>query len=208
LQPRCRACCAAASKARRDANLEAARAKERARYAVNGDKHRASNHAWRERNPEQVTAIKRAWYQGVRDNPDFIARVRARAEATKEEKRLYDREYRAKNKEKCRKRARAWKERNPDKRRAILKAYTGRRRAQTASGVGGKELGEWISAQPKRCYWCGKACAKSFHVDHYTPLSKGGEHEIHNLVIACPPCNLKKNAKDPLAFAREVGRLL
>ena len=36
----------------------------------------------------------------------------------------------------------------------------------------------------------GKRC-----VDHIEPISRGGAHEADNLVIACNPCNLRKNNK-------------
>ena len=60
----------------------------------------------------------------------------------------------------------------------------------------------------KKCYWCNRSLNKAkVHVDHYIPLSKGGEHTLDNLVVSCSKCNLVKNAKDPLEFANEVGRL-
>lgn len=42
----------------------------------------------------------------------------------------------------------------------------------------------------------------------YEPLSKGGEHLIENIVLACPHCNMSKHDKDPLEFANKLGRLL
>lgn len=101
-----------------------------------------------------------------------------------------------------------WARLNPEKSKAIKQSYKHRRRAIERDGIGGAELAAWKHAQKKICYWCGIKCGDGFHVDHYTPLSKGGLHEISNLVIACGACNRRKNAKDPLDFAREVGRLL
>lgn len=60
----------------------------------------------------------------------------------------------------------------------------------------------------KNCYWCNVKLNKNYHIDHYTPISKGGKHTISNLVVSCPKCNLQKNAKDPFEFAQERGRLL
>lgn len=103
--------------------------------------------------------------------------------------------------------ARKWLAENPDKRRAISKAYKARRRAQEEGGDSTADLHKWEVAAKKVCHWCGVKCPKKYHVDHYVPLSKGGAHAVANLVIACPRCNLTKNAKDPYEFAASVGRL-
>lgn len=92
----------------------------------------------------------------------------------------------------------AWAANNPERRSAIAQNYKHRRRAQEQGGITSGELMAWKKAQPKVCYWCGKKCAPT--VDHYMPLSKGGPHEVENLVIACRPCNTKKNSKDPEQF--------
>ena len=60
----------------------------------------------------------------------------------------------------------------------------------------------------KVCYWCGLSLKnKKVHIDHYIPLSKGGEHTLTNLVVSCQKCNLNKNAKDPIIFANSIGKL-
>lgn len=104
--------------------------------------------------------------------------------------------------------AKAWVERNPERRRAISKSYKARRRTVEREGISGPELLAWTQAQKKKCYWCGVDCRAKFEVDHYVPLSRGGKHEASNLVIACKPCNQNKSAKDPLEFALTRGRLL
>lgn len=145
------------------------------------------------------------------------------ADGQAEKKRAYDAVYNEKNKERIRLRMaadyrskaerkkaqiREWQKANPELVRAYKATSKAARRAQTEIGITGPELYAWKKAQPKVCHWCGVKCAKKFHVDHYVPLSRGGTHEAKNLVIACQSCNLRKHAKDPLAFAREVGRLL
>lgn len=45
-----------------------------------------------------------------------------------------------------------------------------------------------------QCRYCGSLVGP-FHFDHVFPWSKGGEHKVSNLVIACQPCNLKKHDK-------------
>lgn len=101
-----------------------------------------------------------------------------------------------------------WNRANPDRRRAILQSYKHRRRAVESGGMSGAELSAWAKTARKVCYWCGSKCAKSFEVDHYQPLSKGGKHVAENLVIACAKCNRRKSARDPFEFAQMVGRLL
>lgn len=123
-------------------------------------------------------------------------RIRARTKA-----------YHGKNQERYLASARAWAKANPEKRKVISRAYTHRRRAIEKEGDSTAALFAWEKAATKVCYWCGCKCQKRYHVDHYYPLSKGGKHAVGNLVIACPKCNLKKSAKDPLEFAAEVGRL-
>lgn len=208
LQSRCRECSRAASKAARDADPERARAKERAYFAKNRQRVLESNNRSRVKNADKVKACKKAWYEKVKNDPSFKAKLKARQEANKDAKREYDRAYRAKNPEVQAQRAREWVSRNPEKRAAIVRNYRDRRRAQTSGGISTAELAAWTDQQKKVCYWCGTKCAKGFHVDHYVPLARGGLHEASNLVISCAPCNLKKNAKDPLDFAREIGRLM
>ncbi len=101
----------------------------------------------------------------------------------------------------------AWQAANPEKVRAYKKTNKYKRRAVERDGITGSELMAWENAQKKVCYWCGVKCAEAYHVDHYTALTRGGAHEIGNLVISCPSCNRRKSAKDPYAFAAEVGRL-
>tara|TARA_R100000656_G_C3923035_1_gene123260 strand:+ start:92 stop:808 length:717 start_codon:yes stop_codon:yes gene_type:complete len=208
LQSSCKECLNADRREKRKVNHEAIRKRERDYYLANKERIHANNKRSRERHAEKVKAGKKAWYEKAKHRPEFQARLKERQEENRDAKREYDREYRAKNRAKCLARAKKWREANPEKRAAIIHNYVARRRAQTKGGITTKELAQWKAEQKKVCYWCGVKCAKNYHVDHYEPLSKGGKHEASNLVIACGPCNLKKNAKDPLDFAQEVGRLL
>lgn len=55
------------------------------------------------------------------------------------------------------------------------------------------------------CFWCNIPLKDiKPHIDHVTPLSKGGEHSLYNLVVSCPTCNIRKGAKDPLEFAKII----
>lgn len=103
--------------------------------------------------------------------------------------------------------AKEWCARNPELSREIKRRYKARRRAQEDGGASARDVLEWKRNQKKVCYWCGAKCGDDHTIDHYEPLSKGGAHELSNLVIACRSCNLRKNARDPYEFAASVGRL-
>ena len=61
----------------------------------------------------------------------------------------------------------------------------------------------------KNCYWCGvKLFKENTHLDHLMPFKLGGKHTISNLVLACYKCNLKKQGRDPLEFAKTLDESL
>jgi 5-methylcytosine-specific restriction endonuclease McrA len=111
------------------------------------------------------------------------------------------------NKEKAFQRAAEWVAANPEGNRARSRNYRARLNgadgSHTAADI--QRIGE---AQQWKCHWCGKSTKSRFHVDHLTPLSKGGSNEPSNLVIACPRCNNHKRATDPIEFARRLGLLI
>jgi 5-methylcytosine-specific restriction endonuclease McrA len=58
---------------------------------------------------------------------------------------------------------------------------------------------------------CCAACGGDegpWHLDHVMPLCLGGADDLENLQVLCAPCNLRKGRKDPIDFARSIGRLL
>jgi len=42
------------------------------------------------------------------------------------------------------------------------------------------------------CGYCGRS-SPSMHLDHIVPTSRGGEHSLQNLALACNICNSSKN---------------
>jgi len=51
----------------------------------------------------------------------------------------------------------------------------------------------WL--QRDKCYYCGVDISEKLHLEHKTPLSRGGLHCWTNLCVSCPSCNLRKNNK-------------
>lgn len=149
---------------------------------------------FRENNPEACRNKRRKHYY------KHLEKNRARCKEN-------SKRYRAENPEKYQVPIKQWRKRNAEKVKLYSKNYQSKRRSQEKQGVSSFELGKWIDLQQKVCHWCGTDCKSSYHIDHYFPLSKGGKHEIENMVIACPKCNLEKNAKCPYEFAKQRGRL-
>ena len=58
-------------------------------------------------------------------------------------------------------------------------------------------------AQHGLCYYCGASLKDAGqHLEHMTPLSRGGAHALENLVLSCQDCNLRKGTKTAKEFAR------
>lgn len=163
-------------------NKDKVSSKRKARYAAD-EQYRKESHdrvrEWIKNNPERRKAIKAKWLNANRDKHN--AGTKRWAEENKEKRRI------------------SWIKRKATKR--------------NADGIFTKEdIGNIYKAQRGRCAYCRMHLGDSYHIDHIVPLSKGGSNWPSNLQLTCGHsgnrCNLKKNDKDPLMFARELGRLL
>jgi 5-methylcytosine-specific restriction endonuclease McrA len=191
-----------------DSNIkELERIKRRENYLKNKDRILANNAKSRAKHRESILQGKKDYYHKVKLDPEWQAKEAEKRNINKEKKRLYDAKYHKLNADKKVASAKAWSASNKDKRSVITFNYDGKRRALLKSGDTAKAILAWKNSQKKICYWCNKPCEDKFHIDHYLPLTKGGLHKIHNFVIACPRCNLTKNAKDPYEYALSVGKL-
>ena len=98
-----------------------------------------------------------------------------------------------------------WQKNNPDK----VRARTHRRRARIREAGGtftAADVKLQFRSQKGLCWWCGcQLEGNNYHVDHLTPLARGGTNAPNNLVISCPKCNLSKGKKLPHEWN---GRLL
>lgn len=100
-----------------------------------------------------------------------------------------------------------WRSRNLDKVRDYnRKTKCIRKNSEGVSSA--KDIRNILRLQRFKCAECRVSVKKTYHIDHITPIAKGGTSWPNNLQCLCPPCNMKKGSKDPLDFAREKGRLL
>lgn len=89
-----------------------------------------------------------------------------------------------------------WRAANVDRCRMYATQYKARRRGWEGDGPG-ISLADWtrtLNRFDRRCAYCGDR-PSDLHMEHVVPLSRGGQHSIGNVLPACPPCNLSKNAK-------------
>jgi 5-methylcytosine-specific restriction endonuclease McrA len=173
------------------------------------ERRRATTQRYREKNREQIRAQSRPYTKAYRlANLEAVkAKKRAKYAADGEYDRRYAREWYARNAEASKVKHEAWLAANPGKR----VEYETRRRAKKAGADGDHTIDDVLAigeAQGWKCHWCSKSVRKRYHVDHIIPLSKGGGNGPRNLCITCQPCNQSKHAKDPIDWARQLGRLL
>lgn len=186
--------------ARENARLRAA-----AWYAANKDRAAATMKAYRAANDAAVKEHKRLSYLKVKDDPAFKAKIAVQTKKAKATKPAYDRAYRELNAATLAATKAAWRAENTELIRATKHSYKARRRAQMKSGDSSRSVQEWLSAVDKVCVWCKVGCDANFHIDHFYPLARGGEHRVSNLVIACPTCNVRKSALMPEEFCARNG---
>ena len=185
----------------------------------NGEKIKTFQEKYYKENKESLLTRHRLYYQNNKN--DISKKAKEYRENNIDNIVYVKKEYYENNKDKILKKAKEYRIKNKEKILSFLKEYRktynykiskrnseNKRRTLTKSGdVTTIQLRELIEGA-KKCYWCeSKINKKDYHIDHFVPLSKGGSHTISNLVIACPKCNLKKNAKDPYQFAISVGKL-
>ena len=88
--------------------------------------------------------------------------------------------------------AKKWRQRRPDMRRANER----NRRAREKHAEGrhtARDVAQLFADQGGLCL-CGTTLFK-YHVDHKTPLSRGGSNWSSNLQLLCGPCNNSKGNK-------------
>jgi 5-methylcytosine-specific restriction endonuclease McrA len=175
-------------------------------YAESPEKRAIRNaraNARKDANREQVRAEGRAYSKANREKDRKWKRAnRAKLNQLEREARLRDPE---------RFKASKNKYLATDKGRVSCTAGTHRRRAKMRSAEGWFTIADVrrIGATQKwQCHWCGTPTRIGYHVDHVVPLSKGGSNWPSNLVIACAKCNQRKNATDPIEYARRIGLLI
>jgi 5-methylcytosine-specific restriction endonuclease McrA len=161
---------------------------------VNGDKMRATSARWDAENAERAKQNRAAYYQSNKD----LIRERHRA-------------WRDKNPEKVVELKRQWNSANPERASEIARTSAANRRSRKKFSGGRLSTGlaqQLLKLQRGKCACCGTSLKDGYHLDHITPLARGGANEDWNMQLLTPKCNQQKHAKDPVEFMQSRGRLL
>lgn len=196
---------------------------------------RCFSRLFRKNNPEYITMINKKYYSGNKEkilltvqkyyeeNKEYLAGKKKEHYLLNKEKynnlgrenyqkkRNYYREknfeYIEKNKEKIRAQQKRHRQENPE----IYRQKNRNTKALRKGAQGrftNKDVNDLLFLQKGKCANCKLDASMKYHVDHIMPIKLGGKNDRSNIQILCPPCNLKKNAKHPIDWAREHGRLL
>lgn len=147
---------------------------------------------------ESILEKKKVYYK---DNKDIIAKkAKVYREANKELIKHKQKWYYAKNKEAIRTYLKAYRSKEDYKLQA--KHYAHSRRAKILSTcdntINKDALQELLEVQQHKCFYCAVELVNgATELDHYIPISKGGDHSIGNVVFSCRQCNNLKRAKIP-----------
>ena len=167
----------------------------------------AHKRAYRKANREIIREWDRLFREANREK--LAAKAITHYHANREQRLEQQRAYKKANREKVRRWARAYQQAyrkaNPLKVKAARQRQEARRRNAPGRFTAKDIIRQW-HRQNGECFWCGTRCGTSpqdtntYHVDHITPLARGGSNWPRNLCISCPSCNMSKQDKYPVEF--------
>lgn len=152
--------------------------------------------AWRKKNPELAKSrsaeAHRRWLEkhGDRAKQIVVKSVQKWRNLHPEESRQSARDYRRKN-------------------AIAVRIREGKKTISRYNAPGShtaQDVQACLTMQGHRCFYCLASLLDGYHVDHMTPISRGGTHDPDNIVCACPPCNLKKHDKTAAEFILGLKR--
>lgn len=201
-----------------DKNIEEVRLREKQYRKENREAFSKNNKKYAEANKDKIFEKNKRYRENNKEKLKEKSKIYYRTEKHQD----YIKKYYKENKDKISKRQKLRilngdkslkevqkKYRQSEKGKIAEKNKYHKRRDKYKNGtLTNKELSE-LYKNTKKCYWCDcDINSKNTHLDHYTPLSKGGRHVLENIVLSCNKCNLEKGAKDPIDYAITKGKLL
>ena len=143
--------------------------------------------------------IKSTWLRHLEHSKEAMRRWRANNPAARLAR---DRAYKERHKEQVNAGFKRYRLKHPDLRLEISR----RRRAREVGAAGSFTNTEWLellARHSRRCAYCGVEAP--LQADHRVPLSRGGPHDIENILPACGPCNRRKAAISESEFRERLA---
>ena len=142
------------------------------------DYHRQYQSEWRARNPSKSAEYSRAY------RARWPERIRTRVL-----------DYIRAHPDEIAQRSREWRQRHPEKHRAVVRRHEALKRGASRSDF---TAAQWLAIKEEygfRCAYCNERCGRLTQ-DHVLALSRGGDHTASNIVPACSSCNSRKRTHD------------
>ena len=87
------------------------------------------------------------------------------------------------------------------------RTYNNKRRTLLNKKIDVVFLEKLISIQNNKCFFCECDLTEYKAIEHLTPVSRGGDTDIYNLVYSCQSCNSKKRQQTLEEFALSTGNI-
>lgn len=201
----------------REENIEKLRENQRRWKKANPEKVKASGARYREKHTDElkikgteyrkrpeVVDAQREWQRADRiANPEKYKensrrqreknreKINARNLAAMKEKYASDPEYRDRKRADSKVRGKVWRSENADKTRVHVLIRRGRKRNADGSHTA-DDIRRINYEQDYKCVYCKTPTHDGYHVDHKTPLARGGSNWPDNLQVLCAHCNVSK----------------
>jgi 5-methylcytosine-specific restriction endonuclease McrA len=177
-------------------------ARRKAWRAKSADKIAVHNRNYRLKNPEKLKQKGKNYWE--KNRPMLLAKQKKYREANADKVALSTSKWQKENKDRVNAKSKKWRNTHPEQAAQIGKNFREKnpengkltsmryRARKYQNGIFLVRETEIKSLLEKPCFYCG---AKSEHLDHVTPISRGGRHSIGNLIQSCAGCNLSKSKK-------------
>jgi len=159
-----------------NAHIEQKRAKAKELYKLHPERFKRARDKWTKENPNKARCAVRRW-------------TIANSKRIKQNRENWQRA----NPQKASQYSKKWRLANPEKVVATVEQYRARKMMAPGTGITERQWKKLMKKYSYLCIYCGQK--KKLTIDHVIPLSRGGRHDIDNIVPACRPCNSSKQAK-------------
>lgn len=183
-------------------NAEKCRERRKLYYWKNRKLEIDKNKKWCQENQDKRRLHRKKYYENNKEK--CLAKNKEYSNLHPDVNKKAIKKYRNKNLEKCKKMIRDWIRNNRSKLTHYRNQRSLRKRTNGGKGISYEKWQEMIEGENKFCFYCGDYPEK-LTMDHFIPLSKGGKHDISNIVPACMFCNTSKNNQMPLDFMKKNG---